>query len=124
MPERWKKISHWRGRAEELRHVADGVVIPSAHDGLIKLAEQYERLHKVAPYGLVPRHGRWRAELSDCHDDPQPGVGTRVVALRSLLLDHFARFRSRRIAMLRDQQMGGTRDIEIRDTHFDSVRRQ
>jgi hypothetical protein len=44
MPARWNQVKEWRDRAEELRRAADDFGLPSARDGLIGAAENYERM--------------------------------------------------------------------------------
>lgn len=44
MPEGWEQVRLWRDRAAELRQVAKGFGVASARDGLLDVAQNYERL--------------------------------------------------------------------------------
>jgi hypothetical protein len=52
------EIRQWRLRAAELRAIADQFHVPSAQDGLRRVAEVYERLAADAAKGA--EHGRRR----------------------------------------------------------------
>ena len=42
--ESWEKVRSWRGRTEELRQAAGAMAIPSRRDGLLQVADDYERM--------------------------------------------------------------------------------
>jgi len=65
--------------------------------------------------------GRRRSQRADRDDDPQPCVGAFLIAPLAHRLDHLSCCRHGVVAILCDQEMGGTVDIVIGNGHRETV---
>jgi hypothetical protein len=59
MPKRWEEVKAWRERAKGLRRLAESVELPSAKDGLLQTARNYDRMaddleRKLKLEGVAP----------------------------------------------------------------------